>query len=259
VAIAGTVTVAVGAGLSTVVGEDSSVYLFAGLLATAAILWTIAATMVGRVREPSGETASDSNALGDMLQRLAVLRKDSQFQRFILVRALFVSTALAAPYYVIIARESGSGSSLGVFVVASGLASALSSVFWGRFADRSSRRVLIASGAFASALGFVFFAVASSSPLSPYLGYLAPAAFFALAIAHSGVRIGRKTYVVDLATAETRIDYVAVGNTLIGLVVLASGLFGLLEPVVGAKGLLLIFSLLGSIGVLLGMWLPEAE
>ena len=64
---------------------------------------------------------------------------------------------------------------------------------------------------------------------------------------------------VDLATEDNRLDYVSVSNTIIGVIVLASGLFGLLEPMVGAAGMLLIFSLLGGVGVLLGAWLPELE
>ncbi len=51
-----------------------------------------------------------------------------------------------------------------------------------------------------------------------------PVAFFGLSIAHAGVRLGRKTYLVDLAEGNRRTDYVAVSNTVIGALLLVSGL-----------------------------------
>ena len=53
-------------------------------------------------------------------------------------------------------------------------------------------------------------------------------AFFILGIAHAGVRVGRKTYVLDMAGGNKRTDYVAVSNSAIVLILLATGLFGLL-------------------------------
>ena len=52
-----------------------------------------------------------------------------------------------------------------------------------------------------------------------------PLAYFVLSIAHSGVRVGRKTYVVNLATGNKRTDYVAISNTTI-----AAGNFMVIPP-----------------------------
>ena len=144
-------------------------------------------------------------------------------------------------------------------MIASGLASALGSGFWGRFADNSSRKVWLVAGASASGLGVLFFLIVSSRQFSDHLNYLAPVAFFLLAIAHGGVRMGRKTYIVDLADEDNRIGYVAVSNTIIGGLVLLSGLLGLLTPLVEAAGMLLLLSLMGEAGVAVGLRLPEAE
>ena len=67
------------------------------------------------------------------------------------------------------------------------------------------------------------------------------AGFLAIGIAHSGVRIGRKTYLVDLATAETRAAYVALSNTIIGILLLAGGAFGALAQLLGTRFVLLVF------------------
>lgn len=50
-----------------------------------------------------------------------------------------------------------------------------------------------------------------------------PFLFFALSIAHSGVRLGRKTYLEDIAEGDQRTDYVAVSNTVIGVLLLLAG------------------------------------
>ena len=47
------------------------------------------------------------------------------------------------------------------------------------------------------------------------VGWAAPVAYFFLAIAHSGVRIGRQTYILDMASGIRRTDYVAVSNSVI--------------------------------------------
>jgi hypothetical protein len=88
--------------------------------------------------------------------------------------------------------------------------------------------------------------------------WIAPAAFFILAIAHSGVRIARKTYILDLAGGDKRTDYVSVSNTIIGAILLATGLIGALAPLIGPGGMLLLLAIIGFTGVILGTRLPEA-
>ncbi|UCH75630.1 MAG: hypothetical protein JSU82_07310 [Rhodospirillales bacterium] len=68
------------------------------------------------------------------------------------------------------------------------------------------------------------------------------AVLFILGIAHAGVRIGRKTHVVDLAGGDRKAEYVALSNTLIGVLLLL---------VLGAVlGLALSFGLKAGIAVL---------
>jgi hypothetical protein len=50
------------------------------------------------------------------------------------------------------------------------------------------------------------------------------AMLFLLAFGHQGVRLGRSTYLVDLADADTRAAYTAVSNTVIGILLLIVGL-----------------------------------
>ena len=76
------------------------------------------------------------------------------------------------------------------------------------------------------------------------------ALFLLLSVAHSGVRLGRKVYLVDMATAETRAAYVAVSNTVIGVAMLAAGLIGVLGDVYDAATVILVLAI-GSLGAAL--------
>jgi MFS family permease len=241
------------------IAGEASPGIFALSLAVAAGLWLIAAGLFASVAETPGATEGGRDALQAAQRRVDLLRTDAPFRRFVAARALLISTGLAGPYYVLLARETGGGHLLGLFVLASGLASALSSAFWGHFADRSSRSVLVVAAAIASGLGILMFLLDALGTLRTGYGWLVPVAYFALAVVHSGVRIGRKTYVLDLAGAEHRTDYIAVSNTLIGAVLLLSDVVGALTPWLGGAGMLLLLSFFGFCGVVLGMRLPEVE
>jgi hypothetical protein len=68
-----------------------------------------------------------------------------------------------------------------------------------------------------------------------------------------------KTYVVDMAGGNKRTDYVAVSNTVIGLILLLTGFIGALASVISVAGVVLVLSLLGLLGALLGRSLPEVQ
>lgn len=192
---------------------------------------------------------------------MSILRTDRTFRRFVITRALLMCTALSAPYYILLARQqTGPGLSiLGAFVVANGLAVSVSAPIWGVFADASSRRVLIAAAAIASVLGVVLFALIELEVGLMRSGWTYPVAFFVLGVSHSGVRAGRKTYLVDMAGGTKRTDYVAVSNSVIGVVLLALGGMGAMAQVLSVPAVILALSLLGLAGAWVSGQLPEAE
>jgi MFS family permease len=147
---------------------------------------------------------------------------------------------------------------LAMFLFASGLASLVSAPFWGRFSDRSSKKVMMVACALSSVVGFVLFAISYLQPALFNNILLLPVLYFLLTIAHQGVRVGRKTYLVDLADGNKRTSYVAVSNTVIGVMLLLMSLIGTLTQVISIEGLVLVFSVMAIVGVLMAMRLPEA-
>lgn len=208
---AGLVTIGAGAWLQF---RDSTGGL-AGLLLIAGGLWFLGAALFAGVREQPGATEGGGNAGRDALASLSLLVTDQPFRRFVISRALLVATALLVPFYAALAREASDGGlgGLGALLVAAGIASTVSSGFWGRMADRSSRDVLRLAATIAGLLSLAVAGWHFAGEPGLKGGAVVVVAFFVIGIAHAGIRIGRKTYLVDMATAQTRATYVAVSNT----------------------------------------------
>lgn len=257
--LAGLITMGVGLMLLLDKSNDGSFYL--PLLLVAAALWVCSALSYAAIREFPGATSGGANALSEALGRLGLLREDPVFRRFVIARALLLCSALSAPFIILLAHEQTEGAMLvlGMFVIADGLASLVSAPFWGRFADHSSRRVMIHAGAGAALTGLLLIALVHGVPGLAGLAWLYPLFFFLLAIAHAGVRLGRKTYIVDIAGGNRRTDYVAVSNTLIGIILLIAGSIGALTPFIGVSGVIAILAAMGLAGAWMSARLPEAQ
>ena len=93
---------------------------------------------------------------------------------------------------------------------------------FGRLADRSSRSLMVLGAAVSSLIIVVLLALRTMSALAA-AWWRFPSAYLLLMLAHTGVRVARKTYVVDLASSNRRTDYVAVSNTAMGGPLLITG------------------------------------
>lgn len=221
-------------------------------IALAAILWAAAAVLFSTIQEGASEGS------GGMGASFEVLRDNPVLWRFIIVRGLLVSTALAPPYFVILGGEDGGTlSALGALVLASAAASLLSSYVWGRLSDQSSRRVLMLTGVcgtLAIALALVFAQAGLAQTI-----WAMPVALFGLMIAYHGVRQGRSTYLVDIAPQEARAAYAAVTNTVIGVLLLVAGIAGGGAALFGPQAVLVLFALMALAGAAVAYGLPEAE
>jgi MFS family permease len=264
---AGLATVAIGAGFISAGTRTLPVETFAAILAVAGALWLLAAAVMSRLDEIATTPERDGRTLRLALDSLGLLRRDRNFLRFVLARGLLASTVLSMPFYVLIAREAtrSGTSTFGLFLVAGSLATATSGVVWGRMADRSSRRTIAVAGAAAAAVGLGAWVLAGTTvPGSGWLGIDAAgwawaAMFFALSLAHTGIRVGRKTYLVDCSPARERAAYVAVSNTIIGIVLLLSGSIGVLGDVMSPRVVICCFAVLGLAGALVSLSLREVE
>ncbi|HZW59815.1 MAG TPA: MFS transporter [Woeseiaceae bacterium] len=257
---AGAVVVAVGIGGFLPGRDDAGLAFFLAMLGAAALLWLIAALIYSQLAEYAGATAGGGNAIREAIAQLRLIASDRKLRNFVTVRALLLSTALVAPFYVGLAntRSSGALPGLGALMIAAGLAGFLSAPLWGRLADRSSRTVMARAALLAALTGGLTFIVAASGNVMVER-YWYPGAYFLLCIAHAGIRLGRKTHLVDMASAETRASYVAVSNTIIGVLLLAGGALSSAVALFGAPAAILVLSFVALTGAI-GAWrLDEAQ
>ncbi len=256
--IAGLTSCAVAAYLLTQ-SSTKSISTVVVLLLIASACWLLASLAYGFVNEPEDSQRGHDKADQSLSDRIMMLRKDRDLRRFVLVRALFVSSALVAPYYILLGGEDSSKVRvLGALLLASGLAQLLSSVVWGRWSDRSSRTTMIISGLLVFLLGAVTTIIHLLASDLLQTSWLIPLIYFGLEVAHQGVRVARKTYLVDMTSDKNRVEYVALSNSVIGALLLIAGvLLGLLATFLDPIWLVATLSLLSLAGVALGKGLHE--
>ncbi|TVR10401.1 MAG: MFS transporter [Planctomycetota bacterium] len=258
---AGICALATGALMALVPETQEGVGVFVGLLLVAAVLWALAAMVYARIYEFPGETDGGVNGMRAAFGQLRLLVDDAPFRRFVLARALAMGSGLVAPFYIILAREDlgGAASLLGWFIAMEGLASLLSAPIWGRYADRSSRLVFAGACAVASVMTLTVVVWSWYQPSFGGSQWFYPLAFFVLGIAHEGVRLGRKTYLLDCAEGNTRTAYTAVSNSVIGAALLLAGGLGSLAAIVSVQVAMLFLGLAGLLGAWLSWRLPEVS
>ena len=241
--------------------KDQDVSFYSTIIFFAASLWLIAALIYAFIKEFPGDTRSDSNGLKEAFSKISLIKTNKNFRHFILARSLLLCSALSAPYYVLLAQEYLGNESflLGLLIIANGVAAIISSPFWGTMADEGSHKVMAISGLMAAVLGLLLISITTFSQELRSQYWLYPTAFFFLGIAHSGVRLGRKTYIVDMANGNERTDYVATSNTLIGLILLITGGISALVSVFSVEGIILALSISGVLGAMVSARLPKVE
>lgn len=254
--VAGVLTLMLAAYL--LVSEQPSLTVVIAMLMIASACWLCSAFLFARIIEQAGSNSLAAESLADMAKQFSILRSNVEFRKFVLVRSALLGSALAAPYMVALAQTSAGGSlsMLGSLLLAASLASFLSGSIWGKLADSSSAQCMTIAGLLAALAGAAAVLLASVRADS---GVLYSLCIFALYLAHAGVRVGRKTHLVDMTDDGNRSTLVAVSNTLIGVMLLllaaVGASIGLLHEFAG----LLFFSGLAAGGAVLSSGLKQVQ
>ncbi|MCW4386475.1 MFS transporter [Salinibacterium sp. SYSU T00001] len=266
-ATAGLVAITLGVAIRVLGGGDLSAAQLAWLLAGGAALWVCVALVYTSIREPADDPAQADETPREtawLRQMVQLFRDDRAFRWFVTVRSLLLVSALSPPFIVTLSIQSGSDSlaGLGGFIIASGLAALLGGRLFGRLADRSSRRLMSVGAGVASGV-IVLTVVIAAVPGFTGEGWpgalLFIGSYFLLTLMHTGVRVARKTYIVDMAEGDLRTQYTAVSNTAMGVILLVAGGITSLLALAHVFWALLFLAALGVVGVFAGVRLPEVS
>ncbi len=245
VSLAGIATLAIGIFLQSDSFEHNNQQVLLVFILLAAFIWLLALASFATIIEPAGATEGGGNAIIEAINSLEILISDKSFQRYVISRILLLSLALVIPFYVLLVQQwlNGQLSLLGWLIIANGLASALSAPLLGKWADHSSRDVMAGAALLASIIGIITWYVSTFHAGSQMGTASVVVVFFMITLAHGAARLGRKVYLVDMASNDNRVQYVAVSNTVIGIMMLLGGVIGLLADIFNIQTVILILSL----------------
>lgn len=258
--LGGALSVCFGIALALWIGGSNDLGMYLGLLLVGAGLWALAALFFAAMAEQPGATEGGRNPLSEGRAGVRLWQAAWGYRRYITARALLLSVELGAPFYVLQAHHSISGhmDMLALLLIASALAQVLSSPFWGRFSDISSRRVMIIAGLIGAGAAALALAFPDFPPMWRN-SYVFAVIFGILGFAESGVRLGRKTFLIDAVAEKERPTYIAFANTLMGLLTLLSMVLGILPQVYGPSAALAALALLSLAGAAAAQRMPEAR
>lgn len=245
---------------SAVIGSETpeqtvlGVLVIAGCLCYGLGLWlslylSMPEPIVPEPNTPSGVSVGSVPSVPS-LSLWQYVTHESDLRELIISRVLLMHGAIVLPLMVLLIAERYVGiSSLALVMLASAIASFMSSYIWGWFSDYSARTTLaIAAAGCMLSLGWLL------TPWGLAELYAAGAGFLLMNLCYSGIRTARKTYLIDMVSHTKRQRYVAAGNTIVGCVLLLlgsayAGLFsidyeGIKVWVIGWCGLMLCLGML---------------
>lgn len=246
--LGGLATLAVGVGLA-LSPQPLPRWALAALIFLGAAAWVASAVSFSGIIEPESDVEPQGTNKSWWKDTWALFTDDANFREFVIVRSLLLVSALSTSFIVSLASARGQDfSGLGAFVIASGLASLVGGRISGAMSDRSSKNVMAYGALLASLVILAALACARWAP-DGVTAWAFPVAFFGVTLAHTAVRVGRKTYVVDMAEGDQRTQYVGAANTMMGIILLLMGGISSAIALAGTEVALLFLALTGLVGV----------
>lgn len=217
------------------------------------------------IREPPGPVVAEPVTLGEQLRRAGRLwRTDRVYRRYIAARLSLAMANVALPFYGIYAKNvlGAPEGMVGIYVVARVGALLLSNLLWGRLSDERGNRLvmrLVSLGSGLAALSALALVgvMGLLRPQGAWLPYLALPLFFLDGAMLPAQILSGSNFLLELVPGAERPLYLGLSNTLMGVVVLISGLGGLVVDFFGFAGLFAVSLGLCLAGYVFASGLPE--
>ena len=230
-------------------GTPIPTWILAALIFASAAAWAVAAIIFHTIDEPVSDAEPRGLKQGWWADTWGLFTGDREFRLFVIVRSLLLVSALSTAFIVTLSQEVGYGlTGLGAFLIASGLAAVLGGRISGIWSDISSRNVMSWAALAASVVLVGLVAAAAWLP-GEVNAWLFPVGFFLVNLAHTAIRVARKTYIVDMAEGDERTRYVGAANTLMGVILLLVGAVSGAVAQLGPSAALLFLAAIGFVGV----------
>jgi len=218
------------------------------------------------VREPAGATSAGSVTIKQQMRRAGLLlQSDSVYRRYMAAQVSLQMSNLAQPFLVVYAKEylGAPEGMVGIYVTTRVAAFLLANLFWGSLSDRRGNRLVLqllclGNGLVQILALLTIWGVAMLPQVqSNWLPYaVLPVVFVSGAVLPAYTMAGTN-FLLELVNEAERPLYLGFYNTVIGAVVLLSGLGGLLLDTLGFGGMFAIALVLCLVAFWLARGLPE--
>ncbi len=217
------------------------------------------------VHEPAGAAIHERVTASQQLRRAGqILRADRIFRRYMAVRMATGLAGIALPFYGIYAKNvlGAPEGIVGVYIAVRVAAQLLLNLPWGRLSDRHGNRLTlqilnVGNGLTALSALLLVILVGLLRPQGAWLPYLVLPLFFLSGAIRPAQPLVGSNFLIELVPEAERPLYLGLANTLMGIIILLSGLGGLIVDWTGFTGLFLLTLLLCLLALAWTAGLPE--
>jgi hypothetical protein len=234
-------------------------YNFGALFAAGWMLAAVGLIAFGLIQEPPDPQPRSRAPFGQQLRRaLEIVNADSVYRRFLLMRACLLLAGAAVPFFAVyVQNELGSPLNMvGVYLAAYTIASLSANVVFGRFAHRLGNRGIVLLAALAGLLmlltvGGLVLTASVWSLSGEVASQVLTVAFVWLGLRDSGLGVASQPLLLAIAPTDDRSLYLGFTHTLLGVVLLSTGLGGLIVQAVGFPVLVVLTLVVNVLGLAL--------
>ncbi|HEC36287.1 MAG TPA: MFS transporter [Anaerolineae bacterium] len=217
------------------------------------------------IREPPGAAVAKPTTVKEQLRRARqIVRENRVYRRHIAIRLTLALAGIALPFYGIYAKDvlGAPAGMVGVYVTTRVGAQLLFNLPWGRLSDQRGNRLAMRLQCFGNGLtALLALALVGLMgllrPQGAWLPYLALPLFVLDGATRPAQVLTGSNFLLELVPDAERPLYLGLSNTLMGIVVLISGLGGLLVDLSGFATLFAVALGLCLAGYVLATGLPE--
>ena len=237
--------------------HNYALLFFLGFLCVTALVGTFSL-----IAEPPEEGVNPQHVSLDKQLRRAVRlpAHHRSYGRYLGLRLAVTAANYALPFYAVYARREldAPEDMVGIYLIGSTLAGALSNLVWSQVGDRQGNRLLMRLVALTALLAPSLALVIAHLPEAVLDKSLLFTLVFVLSGAHqTAAFIGSSNYLLELAPANKRALYVGFANSTIGVAVFVSPLGGAIVDWLGFEPLFLFSLICSLVAVLLSLHLEE--
>jgi hypothetical protein len=227
----------------------------------------IALAIFSLIREPRSQSIQPRASFKQQINRsVQVLKENARFRNFLVMQSTLTLAGTATPFFAIYAQEqlSVSKEAIGVFLAVTTGVSLISNYFLGRSSRRKGyqhiMRIAIYSGLFMS-LWVLLISITGGAILSLtnliWMMFIPAYAFWG--IYKTGSSIGGNSLLLEIAPEDDRSLYIGFSNTFLGLVLLGTGIGGVIIKLLGFQGLVIFTIIMNLAAWMSAMHLAKME